>query len=190
MQHKQNIRPMSTPKKHSSLWKGSRKGALSPEKRDNLQKTAKDSINFNREDRIGFWLNGVSRKFLYGLSRSFNEKGFHLSTEQFALLTCLWIKDGKRQSDIADELEKDRTGITRIIDNMEKNGLVERRTHENDRRSYRIYLTELGRNMKSELISIEKEWDKISTSGLSDKQKEEFKQVLKIIGNNISKYFD
>ena len=87
-------------------------------------------------------------------------------------------------------MEKDRTGITRIIDNMEKNGLVERRIHENDRRSYRIFLTELGRNMKNDLISIEMEFDKISTSGLSDKQKEEFKQVLRIIGNNISKYFD
>ena len=112
-------------------------------------------MDFKREDKIGFWLNTVARKFLYGLSRSFKEKGFNLSTEQFALLNCLWIKDGKTQSDIADELEKDRTGITRIIDTMEKNGFVERRTHENDRRSYRIFLTELARNMKNDLISIE-----------------------------------
>ena len=145
---------------------------------------------FKREDKVGYWLNIVARKFVYGLSRNFKKKGFNISTEQFALMNCLWIKDGKTQSEIADELEKDRTGITRIIDTMEKNSFVERRTHENDRRSYRIFLTELGRNIKNDLISIEKEWDKISTSGLSDKQKEDIKQALRLIGNNISKYSD
>lgn len=147
-------------------------------------------MHFQREDKIGFWLNRVTRKFVYGLSRSFKEKGFNVSTEQFALLNCLWLRDGKTQSEIADELEKDRTGITRIIDILEKNNFIERRTHENDRRSYRIFLTQKGHKIKNDLIPIEKEWSNISTAGLSDKQNDEIKLTLELIFNNISKYSD
>ena len=145
-------------------------------------------MRFQREDKLGYWVNRVARKLLYGLSREFKEKGFNISAEQFALLNCLWIKDGKTQSEIANELEKDRTGITRIIDIMENNGFLERRNHENDRRSYRIFLTKKGRKIKNDLISIEMDWDDLSTLGLNDKQKKEIKETLILIDSNIIKY--
>ena len=52
---------------------------------------------------------------------------------------------GFRKAKIAGKVNKDKASITRILDIMQKNGLIKRCDDEADRRSYRIFLTPTGR---------------------------------------------
>jgi DNA-binding MarR family transcriptional regulator len=77
-----------------------------------------------------------------------------LTPQQFALLSFLWIEDGLSQTELSARSQIDRTTIGGIIDRLEKEGLVERRIHPEDRRAYQVYLTAKGRSLEEELSSV------------------------------------
>ena len=60
---------------------------------------------------------------------------------QWLVLTRLYRRPGASQTELADMLEIDRASAGRMIDRMEKNGWVERRPDDGDRRINRLHLT-------------------------------------------------
>jgi DNA-binding MarR family transcriptional regulator len=48
-------------------------------------------------------------------------------------------------SDLARELDVSRQAVHKLLDNLERDGLVERRTDDHDRRAQRVTLTDRGR---------------------------------------------
>ncbi|NIG54147.1 MarR family winged helix-turn-helix transcriptional regulator [Chitinophaga sp. Cy-1792] len=75
------------------------------------------------------------------------ENNWEISFEVLEILGVLYRKDGMNQQEIADELVKDKSSITYLIDNAEKKELVERTEDQNDRRNKLIFLTEKGRSL-------------------------------------------
>jgi DNA-binding MarR family transcriptional regulator len=53
--------------------------------------------------------------------------------------------EGRRMNELADRILYSRSGLTRVVDRMEKDGLVRRVRPENDRRSIFVSLTDEGR---------------------------------------------
>jgi len=144
-------------------------------------------VNLILEDSFGYLFARITSKLQKELLRAFKSNGYNdITVTHWAILRCLWQENGQTQSELADRLDKENANITRMLDAMEKNELVQRRPHENDRRSYRIFLTEKGRALKDGLISIEKDVDEECTKSLSEKEKREFKRLLKIIYEDIS----
>ena len=84
-----------------------------------------DSFKF--DDSVGFFVNRAAIRLKNRLWQSFKEGGFDITPEQWAVLNCLWEKDGQTQTEIADRIIKDKTNLTRMLDVMEREGLLERR---------------------------------------------------------------
>lgn len=61
----------------------------------------------------------------------------------------LWKSDGKQFKDLASACCCSPSTITGIIDTMEKNDLVYRENHPNDRRSLLVKLTEKGKKIRN-----------------------------------------
>jgi DNA-binding MarR family transcriptional regulator len=53
--------------------------------------------------------------------------------------------EGRRMNELADRILYSKSGLTRVVDRMEKDGLVRRVRPENDRRSIFVSLTDEGR---------------------------------------------
>jgi DNA-binding MarR family transcriptional regulator len=53
--------------------------------------------------------------------------------------------DGSRMNELAERILYSKSGLTRVVDRMEKAGLVRRIRPENDRRSIFVSLTDEGR---------------------------------------------
>ena len=74
------------------------------------------------------------------------------------LIDLLWNQGPMSQLDIADQMQKDKNSITKLLDAIEKKGFVVRQQNPNDRRSNTIILTEraisLKDNAKTKGISI------------------------------------
>ena len=71
------------------------------------------------------------------------------------LLNLSWATDGKlRMSEISECLLVNRTAVTRLVDALERRGLVARCPHEQDRRGVSASLTEAGRGVLAEAIPI------------------------------------
>ena len=71
-----------------------------------------------------------------------------LTPEQFLLIDLLWNQGPMSQLEIADQMQKDKNSITKLVDAIERKGYVERHQNPNDRRSNTIVLTELGNSLK------------------------------------------
>src|SRR5690606_7712330 len=88
------------------------------------------------------------------LSQQFKNKNLNLTREQWSVLAVLWKNDGCSQQVIADSTSRDKPSVTRLIDNLVKEGYVIRKNHENDRRLNLIYLTDKGKNIEKDVIEI------------------------------------
>jgi MarR family transcriptional regulator, transcriptional regulator for hemolysin len=57
------------------------------------------------------------------------------------------LGDGVRQKELAAALSIEGPSLVRLLDNLERRGLIERREDETDRRARGIYLTRAGRDL-------------------------------------------
>lgn len=69
-----------------------------------------------------------------------------VSMERYEVLLMLFVADkpGLRHSDLASRLRLSRSGATRLVDRLVKDGLVERNENEGDRRASMVSLTPNG----------------------------------------------
>ena len=73
-------------------------------------------------------------------------KEYDINTEQWIILGRLYNKSGElNQKELAKDTNKEQASITRIINKLEKKGLVKRIASERDRREYLIHITDGGR---------------------------------------------
>jgi DNA-binding MarR family transcriptional regulator len=119
------------------------------------------------------------------LSSAFQRAGFSVTHEQWAVLNRLWESDGDHQIALAERATKDRHNMTRILNLLEKNGLVRREADPNDRRCHRVYLTEEGRTLKEKLIPIVEEHLHRALSGLSQEDLDFLKRMHERIVENL-----
>lgn len=134
---------------------------------------------YDIEHSIGFLLSkGYQRA--WAIMREEIES-YDLTPPQFALLSFLWQQDGLTQVELSEKGQIDRSTFGGLIDRLERNGLLERRQHPQDRRSYKIYLTEQGKNMESTLTACAERTLARFTSGLNSDECKELKRMLEIL---------
>ena len=104
--------------------------------------------------------------------------GYDLTTQQFGLLAFLWQKDGLSQTELSERSQIDRTTMGGLIDRLEKEGLVKRLPHPDDRRAYSICLTEKGKSLEAELTPLANRAQERFTGRLTHAEQETLKQLL------------
>ncbi len=119
------------------------------------------------------------------LSHYLKLAGISLSKEQWSIMAALWKEDGITQQTLADATYRDRPGTTRLLDNLEKEGYVERRPHESDRRTNLIYLTSKGKKIESKVVKALNETIATVTRNISDEQINILRLTFDQINKNI-----
>jgi len=110
-------------------------------------------------------------------------EGYDLTPRQFGLLGFLWQEDGLTQSELSARSQIDRTTMGGLIDRLEKEGLLARRSHPEDRRAYRICLTEKGKALQPELMPLAASAQARFTAKLDQHEVETLKSLLQKIRN-------
>lgn len=90
---------------------------------------------------LGFRIYRVNQLFRTALYRTFKTLGRDLTPEQWIVLVRLWHEDAQTQKQMCDATLKDKATISRILDVMERDGLVARRADPEDARGRRIHAT-------------------------------------------------
>lgn len=81
-------------------------------------------------------------------------QGTGLSPAGLAVLRLLAARDGLKSSEVATRGRWAPGTVTSVVDTLVRDGHVERRRDERDRRVVRLYLTERGRHKAQESISL------------------------------------
>jgi MarR family transcriptional regulator, organic hydroperoxide resistance regulator len=122
------------------------------------------------------------------LTRKFTEKlePFGLTPFHWLVLCCLWQEDGLPTSSIGDKLKQVGGTLTGVLDRMEERGLVRRERDVHDRRIWRIWLTDAGKELETVLPPLAADLRDQAMSGISASEKELFSQLLNRAIANLS----
>ena len=71
-----------------------------------------------------------------------------LTPEQFILIDLLWNQGSMSQQQLADQMQKDKNSVTKLVDALEREGFVVRKQNRQDRRSNTLVLTEKAEGLK------------------------------------------
>lgn len=140
---------------------------------------------FPRIASPGFVICQTSTCLKAGLHRAFQSEGFDVTPEQWTVLSSLWEAEGVHQSLLAEKTAKDRHNIARILNLLEKSGLVRRMPDSGDRRRQRIYLTETGKALKPKLVRIVSGFLEKVFSGMTQEDMNSLMQILRQIRANL-----
>lgn len=138
------------------------------------------------EGAVFFWLHQAHHAMRREILKRFQEAGHPLSPEQWTLLMSLWLKDRRSQSELARVTGRDRPSVTRLVDALERQGLVTREPSPSDRRSYRVKLTARGRSLHSLLLPVVDEVMGRAVAGLKNEEKRALRAALRRIRENLS----
>lgn len=140
--------------------------------------------NFEVDDTLGFTLNKVNGKLKNELFKK--TKAYDITAEQWGILNFLWDNEGITPKELSDLTLKDKPNTNRILFNLEKKGLVIRKEHPTDKRSYKMYLTDDGKNLRIKLVPIIITLLEQATRNLEKEKIEELKVTLNKIYINLS----
>lgn len=138
------------------------------------------------KNAIGYLLINLAWQVKEKLRRDFANQGFDLSSDQFAVLIRLWAQNGLTQSELSEKTCKNKSNLTRILDSMEKKGLVSRKPNPNDRRSFCIELTETGSDLEKKLIPIASKTHEALFGNFSSEEEKQLRSVLGKLEKNLS----
>ena len=89
------------------------------------------------------------------------------------------------QKDIEEEMAIRKSSVTSLLNNLEKNGLIERRPSPDDARLKSVVLTEKGGKIYEEVASEIDRVETLLTEGFSGEETKTFMNLLARIERNI-----
>src|ERR1700748_2477909 len=124
----------------------------------------------------------VARK----LQKNFRNAGLDITIEQWTVLYHLWKEDCLSQQELCNRTYRDKPSITRLIDNMEKQKLLKRASHKNDKRINLVCLTEAGKALQNITLELANEPMDEALNGVKKEDIEVVKNVLQKVYDNLN----
>ena len=110
---------------------------------------------------------------------------FGISRAQWVVLIRLDRSEGLKQSELAEILDLQPISLTRLLDRLAENGLIERRADPNDRRANRLYLMPAARPLIEQLSKLGNDMMDIVLDGLDGKANERLLRDLTQMKDNL-----
>ena len=120
-------------------------------------------------------------------NRMIRESGLSLSFDTSILIHWLSFNPGVAQHELRFCMARDKARIARVIDSLEKKGLIRREIDKEDRRIKRVHLTGKGRALDARLSAIRQRVQDMATSGVSPEDIHHCRQTLEKIIHNLER---
>jgi MarR family transcriptional regulator for hemolysin len=110
---------------------------------------------------------------------------YGMTRAQWAVLFRLDRSEGLKQSELAELLDLQPITLTRLLDRLSDNGLIERRADPNDRRANRLFLTPAARPLLERLTVLGEDMMGTVLAGLDAKTSERMLRDLGLVKENL-----
>ena len=137
------------------------------------------------ERALRFRIYRINQLFRTALYRTFASLGLDITPEQWIVLVRLWQSDDLTQTELADATLKDKATISRILDVMEREGLVARRTDPDDARGRRVHATQKAMKLREKLTPLARDLAAKIEDGISAADLERTHRVLLAVERNL-----
>jgi DNA-binding MarR family transcriptional regulator len=137
-----------------------------------------DGDDVRLEKALPFLIHACYQQIRSVTYKEFLGHGLELTPEQWIVLVQLWQKDGQSQSSLSELTLRDKPTMSRIIDTMEKTGLVERSVDAQDARARLVKLTRQGKALQPKLVPVAKHIVSRLEAGISERDLETTHRTL------------
>ena len=127
-------------------------------------------------DCIYFLTTRLSRELKKAFDKKLEE--YQLTSAMWCALMAVFENESLTQKELSDILCIETPTVTKIIDNLEKKGLILRAPYEGDRRAYRIQSTDKAKNIKDDIFNVGSDFMQWVKRDLSSDEKDSVKQLL------------
>lgn len=132
------------------------------------------------------YINIISRCGL--LWRGDKLRGTGLKPGQAPYILTLCHTPGLSQEQIARRIYIDKSNVTRHLGTLEREGFVERKQSETDRRVTLVYPTQKAYDIYPYVRQITREWNEYLTDGWTDEEIETLKSLLDRVSERAAAY--
>ena len=136
------------------------------------------------EPAFGFLLHDISRLLRKRFDR--RAKALGLTKSQWMVMAHLARHEGIKQSGLAEILEVEPITMSRHLDRLGETGWIERRADPDDRRAWRLYLSDKARPILEQLGELVRETMDEALSGLEPEVRSELYESLLQVRQNLS----
>jgi len=111
-----------------------------------------------------------------------------LTAGQVPFLSHIAHHPGITQDEIAEQAHIDKGTVARAVKKLEDGALISRIPDPRNRRRYRLTLTEKGDATLPAIVGIERAWEDLILSGLSETERARLREdIRRLAGNSIEK---
>lgn len=114
-------------------------------------------------------------------------KPYNIGSGQYTFLYVLYKNNGINQESLADILDIDKATTARAVAKLEKEGYVKRVTDADDKRAFRIYITDKTLATMPFIRKAMLEWNEMVTIGLNEQDKVMALKLLQKMALNSTK---
>jgi MarR family transcriptional regulator, organic hydroperoxide resistance regulator len=105
--------------------------------------------------------------------------------QMWRVLAALREHDGRRMGDLSSTTSIEVSTLTRLVDNMEKKGLVIRRRDPQDARAIALHVSAAGRRLTQRILPIAERYEKVALRGFDAREAEVLKEALRRLYANM-----
>ena len=138
--------------------------------------------DYSIKESTGYWLRETYNTVSENLQKKFDQ--YDVSVAQWPILYSIYDESCNTPAELAEHLNLNRSAITRLLDRLEKKGLVIRVSSTEDKRSVFVELSQSGLSIVQKLAEIARETNNRILSGLSAQEIKTFDGILKKITSN------
>ena len=137
---------------------------------------------------LAFLLHDVARLLKKRLEQ--NSRGSGLTRSQWQVLAYLAQNEGINQKGLAELLEIEPITLGRIVDKLERLGLVERHPHPTDRRTWRLHVMPAARPKLEQVRELGDITRGEALAGVSEVDKQRLMKTLQALKANLTEACD
>jgi DNA-binding MarR family transcriptional regulator len=141
---------------------------------------------YSLHESLGYLVYQASGSIRRRISRELSDRGYPIKAEHFSALVYILDDDGQPQRVLAEKLYRDKTRVTRIVGSIEALGYIRRLPGPTDARQKRIFLTETGKKLMSEITELVQGVLLVAESGIDPRKMAICKEVLRLVRQNLA----
>ncbi len=136
-------------------------------------------MSFDRSQSAGYLINHLARIFEQALAKRIKPLG--LVPGQFPVLLALWEEDGLTQRELVERLDVEQPTMANTLARMERDGLIVRTPHPEDRRAQIVRLTPHVRALEGPATAAATEVNQMLLAGLPEPAQQAFIAAMRTI---------
>jgi DNA-binding MarR family transcriptional regulator len=133
----------------------------------------------------GFVIRQAHKALTRHLAEALTKQG--ISFKHYYYLRALFEEDGISQAELSDRVGMEPATLTRVLDTMERDGLVRRERDAGDRRKINVYLTPRSKRLRDPLVATIDRINNAALDGISEREYNAFRGTLRRLVENLDR---